>query len=183
MVFGDYLRRLHIWGNRREMFGRRRLPTLLFLTFIAAFSVAQTVLDLDGKMVNPLQPGSGQPVVLVFVREDCPISKRYAPTIQRMSENHQRDARFYLVFPDKSESSAVIRKYLSDFRYSIQGLRDPDHALVKQAHAQITPEAAVFDSKGALAYHGRIDNLYETFGRARPVFACRTICARNIRKR
>ena len=89
-----------------------------------------------------------QLVVLVFVREDCPISGRYAPTIQHISDQHQKDARFYLVFPDKSESPAGIRKYLSDFRYSIPVLRDPDRVLVKQAHAQVTPEAAVFDAKG-----------------------------------
>ena len=42
------------------------------------------------------------------------------------------------------------------------------HDLVKQAHAQVTPEAAVFDRKGLLLYHGRIDDLYHSFGRARP---------------
>jgi hypothetical protein len=46
-------------------------------------------------------------------------------------------------------------------------LRDPEHKLVKQSQAQITPEAAVFDSNGRLVYHGRIDNLYEDFGHAR----------------
>jgi hypothetical protein len=30
------------------------------------------------------------------------------------------------------------------------------------------PEAAEFDRKGALVYHGRIDNLCVAFGRARP---------------
>jgi thiol-disulfide isomerase/thioredoxin len=168
MDFGDYLRITLTWGNPYQMLGRRLLDTLLFLIFISAFSVTQTVLDFNAKIANPLQSGSGQPVVLIFVREDCPISKRYAPTIQRISENHKKDARFYLVFPDKSESSALIRKYLSDFRYSMPGLRDPEHELVKQAHAQITPEAAVFDARGALVYHGRIDNLYQNFGRARP---------------
>lgn len=129
----------------------------------------RTALDLDGKTVNPIKSNAGQLVVLVFVRDDCPVSGRYAPTIQRISEEHRKDARFYLVFPDKSESPSDIRKYLRDFRYSIPGLRDPEHALVKEAHAQITPEAAVFDAKGALVYHGRIDNLYEAFGRTRSV--------------
>jgi hypothetical protein len=38
---------------------------------------------------------------------------------------------------------------------------------VKQSAAQITPEAAVFDAKRRLVYHGRIDNLYEDFGHKR----------------
>ena len=159
----------HSFREVREESGGVFLPTLLFLTLVPALcSAQQTALELGGKGVNPLKSNAGQLVVLVFVREDCPVSGRYAPTIQRISDTHQKDARFYLVFPDGSESPSTIRNYLRDFGYSIPGLRDPEHVLVRRAHAQITPEAAVFDAKGALVYHGRIDNLYETFGRARP---------------
>jgi Redoxin len=141
---------------------------LAFLLLAPAFCAAQqTALDLDGNAVNPLTPNAGHSLVLLFVRRDCPISGRYAPTIQRISREYQKDARFYLVFPDKSETPQDIRKYLHDYGYSITAVRDPDHALVKQAHAQITPEAAVFDAKGSLIYHGRIDNLYASFGHAR----------------
>jgi len=145
------------------------LAALTFLVLSAAATDQPTGFDLDGNAINPLQSNTGHVVVLIFVREDCPVSGRYAPTIQKLSEKHRSDARFYLVFPDKSKTPADIRNYLQNFHYSIPALRDPDRALVKQSHAQVTPEAAVFDGKGALIYHGRIDNLYETFGRARPV--------------
>jgi AhpC/TSA family len=141
------------------------LPLLLLAPAFCA--APRTPLDLDGNVLNPLTSNAGQSVVLLFVRGDCPISGRYAPTIQRISHEYQKDARFYLVFPDKSETPQDIRKYLHDYGYLITALRDPDHVLVKQAHAQITPEAAVFDAKGALIYHGRIDNLYVSFGHAR----------------
>ncbi len=172
MVFRHLLPmvRRHCFRKRRENWSSLFLPPLIFLMLTPAFCVPQqTALDLDGKTVNPIKSNAGQLVILLFVRDDCPVSGRYAPTIQRISEEHRKDARFYLVFPDKSESPSDIRKYLRDFRYSIPGLRDPEHALVKEARAQITPEAAVFDAKGALVYHGRIDNLYEAFGRTRSV--------------
>jgi hypothetical protein len=38
---------------------------------------------------------------------------------------------------------------------------------VVRAQVQVTPEAAVFDAKHELLYHGRIDNLYQDFGHAR----------------
>jgi Redoxin len=148
----------------RYLFAPAMLLTLLSICLFGQ----QSAFDLDGHVANPLKSDTGKVVVMVFVRRDCPISGRYAPTIQRISAEHQKDARFVLVFPDKSESSADVRQYLHDFRYSIPALRDPAHVLVKQAHAQITPEVAVFDAKGALVYHGRIDNLYQSFGRARP---------------
>jgi hypothetical protein len=47
-------------------------------------------------------------------------------------------------------------------------LRDPQHALVRVGQVEITPEIAVFDGIGKLIYHGRIDNWYQEFGRARP---------------
>lgn len=149
----------------RDLLHKLALLVLALSPLICA--AQQSAFDLDGKRVNPVTSNGGQPVVLVFVREDCPISARYAPVIQRISDEHQKGARFYLVFPDKAESPANVRKYLREFRYSIPGLRDPDHALVKEADAKVTPEAAVFDAKGSLVYHGRIDNLYESFGRSR----------------
>jgi thiol-disulfide isomerase/thioredoxin len=123
--------------------------------------------DLDGKRVNPLKAGSGKPVVLVFVRTDCPISNRYAPTVQRLQTEYAGRAVLWLVYPDNDETAEQIRKHLQEYGYTLPVLRDPDHELVRISRAEITPEAAVFGARGELAYHGRIDNLYESVGRAR----------------
>jgi len=128
----------------------------------------QAALDLDGKSQDPFAGASGRVVVLVFLRTDCPVSNRYAPAIQQIAERYRRESQFFLVFPAKAESAQVVRKYINDYEYKLPALRDPRHVLVKQAHAQITPEAAVFDKRGTLVYHGRIDNLYGDFGRSRP---------------
>jgi len=56
---------------------------------------------------------------------------------------------------------------LQEFNYKLPALRDPEHALVKKSGAKVTPEAAVFNSKRDLVYHGRIDDLYREFGKAR----------------
>ncbi len=74
---------------------------------------------------------------------------------------------FYLVYPDPDESAQAIEKHLNDYSYPFAGLRDPKHELVKMAEAKITPEAAVFDREGKLLYHGRIDDRYVDFGKAR----------------
>ena len=116
---------------------------------------------------------AGKVVVLIFVRVDCPISNRYAPTIQGIErrarlENAGRVA-FWLVYPDRSESAERIRKHKKEFGYELPALRDVQRSLVAESQAQTTPEAAVFDANRKLIYHGRVDNLYEDFGRARPV--------------
>ena len=123
--------------------------------------------DLDGKPVDPFRAARSKVVVLIFVRTDCPVSNRYAPTIQQLSAHDADKAVFFLVYPSKKETSETIREHDREFGYTLAALRDPQHVLVKQSQAQITPEAAVFDANRRLVYHGRIDNLYEDFGHAR----------------
>jgi hypothetical protein len=131
-----------------------------------------TAVDLDGSAVDPLKASAGKVVVLVFVRVDCPISNRYAPTIEgiarRSDLEHAGRVAFWLVYPDRSESAEQIRKHEREFGYDLRALRDVRRSLVAESQAQTTPEAAVFDANRKLVYHGRIDNLYEDFGRARP---------------
>src|SRR5258707_15640999 len=88
---------------------RRRLPfALLVLPVLMTYSgfarAQRGAMDLDGHAVNPLTPDSGKVVVLVFVRRDCPVSSRYAPLIQQISKQYADDAKFWLVYPDKSDS-------------------------------------------------------------------------------
>ncbi len=123
--------------------------------------------DLTGQAVDPFRANPNKPVVLIFVRTDCPISNRYAPTIQRLSAQYAGKVAFWLIYPDKSESNAAIEQHLRDYGYKLPALHDPQHALVKVSQVQITPEAAVFDASGQLVYHGRIDNWYQSFGQPR----------------
>jgi hypothetical protein len=139
-----------------------------FLIVVSTIACAQGGIDLNGHPVNPLARDSGKIVVLVFLRRDCPVSSRYAPSIQQSSERNADRARFWLVYPDKSETVSAIRKSVEDYGYHLPVLRDPDHALVKISHVQITPEVAVFDRDRHLIYDGRIDDWYIDLGRARP---------------
>jgi hypothetical protein len=109
----------------------------------------------------------GALTVLVFIRTDCPISNRYAPEIQRLSQEFRKQAKFWLIYPEKAESASRIREHGEEFHYTMPALRDVHHSLVTRAQATITPEAAVFERSGKLIYHGRIDNWYEELGRSR----------------
>jgi thiol-disulfide isomerase/thioredoxin len=153
----------------RRQASRAVVPLLfaVFVTCLAQAGYGQTAVDLAGKNLDPFREASGKVVVLVFLRSDCPISNRYAPTIQQISARYSGQAVFWLVYPDKRASEASIRKYLLDYGYTIPALRDPQHALAERSRVQVTPEVAVFDARSRLVYHGRIDNWYEDFGRSR----------------
>jgi AhpC/TSA family len=152
--------------------GKVRFQIALLAMVVVSFGFASSqdsVVDLDGRPVNPFTWSHGKPVVLVFLRRDCPVSGRYAPTIQRISDEFAQRASFWLVYPDKSEAPDNIRKSVAEFRYKLPVLRDPKHELVGLAHVQITPEVAVFDSNRRLIYDGRIDDWYIDLSRARSV--------------
>src|SRR6266850_2789332 len=161
-----YCRDSHFFRLRFRM----RIATgaaVFFLSFVLSMAAGQQARDLGGSPKDPLKESPGKVVVLVFVRTDCPISNRYAPLLQEMSVKYGREAAFWLVFPDKNESPEDIRSYLQEFNYKLPVLRDTEHSLVKKGGAKVTPEAAVFNSKHDLVYHGRIDDLYREFGKAR----------------
>lgn len=135
---------------------------------LSSFVPAQTAIDLEGHVVNPFATDPGKSVVLIFLRRDCPVSGRYAPTIQQISRENSGIATFFLVYPDKSETVESIRKSASDYGYHLPVLRDPEHVLVKLSHVQITPEVAVFDRNRKLIYDGRINDWYIDLSKARP---------------
>lgn len=149
---------------------RNRCSAGFLLTVLLALSAMaqQSALDLDGKPVDPLKAAKGKIAVLVFLRRDCPVSSRYAPTIQALARKFSDTATFWLVDPDKNDSPTDIRAYLDQYQYHLPALRDPAHALAKSAHVQITPEAAVFNRAGQLVYDGRIDDWFIEVGRSRP---------------
>ena len=145
----------------------RVIAILWVFAFWSAIVCAQTAIDLDGHPVDPLTADSGKVVVLVFLRRDCPVSGRYAPVIQQISRRYATSANFFLVYPDKSDSSEAIRKSAADYGYRLPVVRDPERSLVKLSHVQITPEVAVFHNR-KLVYDGRIDDWYVDITRARP---------------
>jgi thiol-disulfide isomerase/thioredoxin len=153
---------------------KRSLATLVVFCFpffpscpVFSQTADASVLDLDGHAADPFHLAGSKIVVLLFIRTDCPISNRYAPTIQELSAHYAGQAKFFLIDPIKSETPNQIRQYLQDYGYHLPAFRDPDLALARISQVRITPEVAVFSPARKLLYHGRIDDWYVEFTRAR----------------
>jgi hypothetical protein len=127
------------------------------------------VQDLEGRSVNPIDESTAPITVTLFVDSDCPVSNRYAPQLQSLHRRYApKGVNFWLVYPDPGISVQTIRTHMQDYGYALPALRDPEHALVRRANAQVTPEAGIFLGDGTLVYHGRIDNRYVDLTRRRP---------------
>ncbi len=105
-----------------------------------------TAVDLDGAAVDPLKVSARKVVVLIFVRVDCPISNRYAPTIQGIERRARLDnagrVAFWLVYPDRSESAEQIRKHKKEFGYDLPALRDVQRREGRTIQRRFTRRAA-----------------------------------------
>ena len=144
------------------------LSVLALVTACHRSAAGTSVTDLDGGAVDPLAATSAAAVVLVFVSTECPISNRYAPELQRLQAAYApRGVAFHLVYPLASEQASAVRAHVREYRYSFSALRDPAHVLVARAGVSTTPEVAVFDRSGKVAYRGRIDDRQVSYGTTR----------------
>ena len=151
------------------MFGALALAIALCMPPVVA--AQDGVRDLAGKPARPLDLTAGTiATVLVFTAVDCPISDRYAPALQRLRDDYaSRGVRFWLVYPNAGDVPAAVRAHADAFSYAMPVALDPGGVLADRAGATVTPEVAVFDRAGSLAYRGRIDDRYLDFGVDRPV--------------
>ena len=146
-----------------------------FLAVVAALAMSRgvahaqpAVVGLDGRAVAPLASAASA-TVLLFTAVDCPISGRYAPEIRRVAAHYAGDGvQVWLVYPNAGELPAAVRAHAAAFDYGLPVALDPGGVLAVRAEVTVTPEVAVFDRAGALAYRGRIDDRYLDFGVDRP---------------
>jgi Flp pilus assembly protein TadD len=127
------------------------------------------VVDLDGQPVDPLMPGDGRlATAFIFTTSDCPIANRYAPEIERLFAAYRAQGiRFWLVYVNPREDGAAIRAHARRFALSLPIVRDRHHRLVRRYGIGVTPETAIVDPAGRLAYRGRIDDRYVELGVSR----------------
>jgi thiol-disulfide isomerase/thioredoxin len=109
---------------------------------------------------------SDKPMVLLFVRTDCPISNRYAPELERLYEKYSAESfEFRAVYPEPGLSVEGMDRHQAEYGLKIPASLDADRHYVNLAKATVTPEAAVFVA-GKLVYRGRIDNWYIDIGKS-----------------
>jgi len=157
----------------------RTVSAAAFALFLGSILAAADVRipDLDDRAVDPFKaPAGTKALAFIFVSVECPISNRYAPEVRRLHEKFAaQGVEFSLVYPNPMEPVAAIRRHLKEYSYPMRALRDPRQELSKVAGATITPEAAVFDTRGRVLYRGRIDDRYVSLGVERPVASRRDL--------
>ena len=109
-------------------------------------------------------------VVLLFISADCPVSNRYAPTINELVKQYgPRNTGFYAVQSDPDVTQTQAQQYAHDYSFQFPFLLDPDQRLAARYGVMVTPTAVVVSPTGGLLYRGRIDDRAVDFGKWRDV--------------
>jgi len=95
--------------------------------------------DLAGKPFDPFRAAPGKVVVLIFVRTDCPVSNRYAPTIKDSAQSAWTKPLFWCIRAAK-ELQKQFRRHGKTFHYTFCRHSRPSTYSGKQSAAQVTPK-------------------------------------------
>ena len=140
-----------------------RWTTLLFCATV--LSAAPALEDFRG---NPLPgPGEGDAAatVVYFVMSDCPISNQFAPEMNRICDDFAGDGvRCYVAYVDPELDADAIDEHRKAYGHTRPVIHDRKQEIVRRTGASVTPEVAVFDGEGEIAYLGRINNFYAKLG-------------------
>jgi len=110
-----------------------------------------------------------QPVVLVFLGSECPVSRRYAPRLNELArEATARKVGFFGVISDPSVAPATARKFQDELGLAFPVLYDAAGDLAERLQPERVPEAFVLDAASRLVYRGRIDDRFAEPGKLRP---------------
>lgn len=128
----------------------------------------QTV-DIDNK---PHSLANKTPKVLIFLGQECAISRRYIPRLNELFEiatNH--GLAFIGVFSDSWSTLEKAKSFQQEYQVNFPLIKDLDETIAKRLQPTAKPEAFVLTANGDIAYQGRIDDRFFALGRLRQVFS------------
>ena len=150
------------------MVPRISLLLLLLITSISGFSQpldrleAATVIDFRGQRTKLPLP-SGQPVVILTLGVDCPITQKYVPTLNNLKTIFGKEMAFIGIFP-KEFSVEEMNSFVDEYKLSLPCFIDQEMHVSDLLNAKVTPEAFLLSPERAKLYTGAIDNWFYKLG-------------------
>jgi mono/diheme cytochrome c family protein len=109
--------------------------------------------------------GPRKATVLVFVTNDCPLVKRYWPTIRELEKKHRSSGVvFAAVNVGNGDTIREMAKQPIEFAVPIHFVKDAGGKAAASFGVTRTPEVVVLDDKNVLRYRGRIDDQHRVGG-------------------
>jgi peroxiredoxin len=113
----------------------------------------------DGKQVTLHQKEAPKATAVFFLATLCPISNRYNERMTRFAAEYgPKGVRFIGINSNDPEPMEEVAEHAKKHGFPFPVVKDLKNVIADNWGATITPEVYVFDQKGTLQYHGRIDD-------------------------
>jgi peroxiredoxin len=115
--------------------------------------------DADGKEQSLEAVKGKNGTVIIFISAQCPMVRAYNERIEKLAQDYRaRGVNVVGINSNVTESTADIKRHISDNNFSFVVLRDKNNKIADMLGAERTPEVYFLDAANKLVYHGRIDN-------------------------
>ena len=115
-------------------------------------------------------------VVFIFLGPECPISQRYVPELNRIAAGQGTNGiEFFGVVSGKSMTRTQAVTFVKEYAIQFPVLFDDGLSLARWLRPTHMPEAFVLKPDGDRLYRGRIDDWFESPGKARAVIQHREL--------
>ena len=122
---------------------------------VRAFSFS----DINGKPHALHSEQNEQFTAFCFTSTSCPLSRKYLPTLAKLSQEDPGRVRYVLVNPIESDNKENMRTAAQQASNAIY-VHDTDGKISQYLDAQTTTDVIVVDTHRTVVYHGAIDDQY-----------------------
>lgn len=125
-------------------------------------------LDLDGAVHRLGGRSDDRFSVILFVGNECPISNRSIPKLNRLVEELAgKPVDIFGVVPDAAITRADLVKHRDTYKLAFPVFLDPTQLLQRRLKPTHMPEAFLLDPAGLVLYRGAIDDGWARIGKPR----------------
>jgi hypothetical protein len=116
-------------------------------------------LDLDGTLHAPGERPGSLGLALVVMGHECPISNQMVPELGALARRAgELGIEFFGLLSDPFLERSEALRFRAEYGIGFPLLLDADGSLAGRLEPRRTPEAFLFDARGALVYRGRVDD-------------------------
>lgn len=116
--------------------------------------------DILGKEYRLSQFHQQQAIVLAMTSTSCPISKKYIPTLEKLTHESDRKITWILINPVASDKLDDMKACAERLGENVIYVHDQDAALATALTATTTTDAFVLGEGRTVLFHGAIDDQY-----------------------
>ncbi len=150
---------------------------VLFCLLVASCGFAQSGAPVDFSIVHEIRVwspalktetalgNSGKAELLVLISPDCPMSRNYTLTLNKLQEQYKNEVRITGIIPGSAYTDEKVLAFAKEYQIVFPLVTDKKKQLVERLHGEVTPEVFLFDQTGLFIYHGAIDNWLVALGK------------------